>query len=165
MRKWLPSAHIGVYMVELGISDENLKEIYSDEYISVVEHDGRPFSPIKHELVKYISAFTDGKFMGAFMIVLFNKTEIEIHSLLKKTSLKYSRVLGKEVIDFIFINYSIKRITAYIMDGLYKPMSFVKKLGFELEGIKRDACTKYGKTKDIYMFGLTRKEWEIKWAS
>ncbi len=146
-------------MVSLGISEENLREIYTDSYISVVAHDNRPFAPIHHDLVKYVSAFVDGRFMGAFMIVLFSKTEIEIHSLLKKTSIKHSRVLGKEVINFVFNTYSNLRLTAYIIDGLYKAMSFVKKLGFELEGIKKDSCLKNGNITDIHMFGLTRKKW------
>ena len=146
-------------MVSFGISEENLQDIYSDNYISKASHDNRPFEPVRHELVKYISAFIDGKFMGAFMIILFSKTEIEVHSLLKKTSIKYSRELGKEAIELIFKTYDNLRLTAYILDGLYKPMSYVKKIGFELEGIKKDACMKDNKITDIHMFGLTRKKW------
>lgn len=147
-------------MVKLGITKEHLDEIYSDKYISVIEHDNRPFAPIEHNLVKYISAFDNGVFMGAFMIILFNNIEIEIHSLLKKTSIKKSRSLGKEAIDFVFNKYGNLRLTAYIIDGLYKPMNFVKKLGFDLEGIKKDNCLKNGMPTDVHIFGLTRKKWE-----
>ena len=146
-------------MVSFGISEENLQDIYSDNYISKASHDDRPFEPVHHDLVKYISAFIDGKFMGAFMIVLFSKTEIEVHSLLKKTSIKYSRELGKESISLVFSTYDNLRLTAQIIDGMYKPMSFIKKLGFELEGIRKDACMKDNKITNIHMFGLTRKKW------
>jgi len=147
-------------VVKLGITSENLQEIYSDPYISVVAHDDRPFEPITHQLVKYVSAFMDGEFMGAFMVVQFSKTEIEIHSLLKKSAIKYSRLLGNEVIHFVFNMYKPLRITAHIIGGLNKAMNYVEKLGFSLEGIRRDGCVKNSKTTDIYTYGLTKKQWE-----
>ncbi len=150
-------------MVSFGISDKNLQDIYSDSYISIVAHDNRQFEPIKHPLAKYVSAFKDGEFMGAFLIILFSKTEIEIHSLLKKSSLKYSRVLGEEVIDLVFNTYKPLRITANIIDGLEKAKNYVKKLGFSLEGIRKDACKKDREIVDVYMYGLTKKQWSQKW--
>lgn len=149
-------------MVSLGISKNNLLDIYSDSYISKVSHDNKSFEPIEHPLVKYISAFVDGIFAGAFMIVHFSKTEIEIHSLLKKQFIKYSRKLGKEVIDFIFYTYDNLRLTAYIIDGLEMAKNYVIKLGFSLEGIRKDGCVKDNKIKNIYIYGLTRKEWSKK---
>jgi len=149
-------------LVSIGISDKNLQDIYQDSYISKVSHDNKPFESIDHPLVKYITASINGRFAGAFMIILFSKTEIEIHSLLKKQFIKYSRQLGKEVIDYIFSFYNPQRLTAPIIDGLNTAKNYVVKLGFTLEGIRRDACSKDNRMKDIYIYGLTRREWSIK---
>ncbi len=149
-------------MVSIGISDKNLQDIYQDSYISKVSYDNKPFEPIDHPLVKYITASIDGRFAGAFMIILFSKTEIEIHSLLKKQFVEHSRQLGREVIDFVFSFYNPQRLTAYIIDGLNTAKNYVIKLGFTLEGIRRDACIKDNRMKNIYIYGLTRREWSIK---
>lgn len=146
-------------MVCLGVSEENLKSLYEDSYIQQASHDNKPFEPIIHPLVKYASVFDNDTFLGAFMIVFFSKTEIEIHALLRKSSLYFSKQAGKEIIDFIFNEIKPLRITANIICSLKKAQNYVLKLGFKLEGIREDGCIKDGNIENINMYGLTYKNW------
>lgn len=159
----------GDNMVELliteGITEEHLQEIYSDPYILNVGHDQRPAAYIDHPNLKYLSAWISGKFAGAFMAIKFNALEYELHSLLKKTSIKYSRYLGKLFIDWAFSHDSVTRVTAYVIEGLGTAKNYCLKLGFIYEGAKRDACIKEGKIRKIHMLGITRAEWGAAWVS
>jgi len=146
-------------VVKLGITKENLTSLYQDTYIQQASHDNKSFEPIDHPLVKYASVYDKNNFLGAFLIVLFSKTEIEIHALLKKSSLYFSRQAGLEIIDFVFKEYNPLRITANIIGNLSKAQNYVEKLGFCLEGVRRDACVKDGKNTNINVYGLTQKEW------
>ena len=141
------------------ITDEQLFEVYADPYITKIGHDHRPASPIHHPQVKYLSAWIDNTFAGAFMAITFSSLELELHSLLKKASLPYSRELGLRFLDWAFTQHSIERVTAYIIEGLTSAKNYCMKLGFTLEGCRRDACMQDGKLKSVYVLGMTRKDW------
>lgn len=146
-------------MISVGISDENLQDIYSDPYIKNIAHDNMIFAPVIHPLAFYISAWVDNVFAGSFLIIRFSKTEIEAHSLLKKEFIPYSRELGKETLRWLFNQEDTLRVTTFIPSYLKSAMNYVKKIGFKEEGIKRDATTKDGKITDIHLFGITKNDW------
>lgn len=141
-----------------GITQEHLQEVYSDSYITKVGHDGRAAAPIDHPLVTYLTATVGGKFMGAFMAIRFSSTEIELHSLLKKSAILHSRELGRAFLAWAFA-HPILRVTAYIIEGLESAKNYCLKLGMTLEGFRRDACLQNGKIKGVYVLGMTRTEW------
>jgi len=146
-------------LVSIGISEENLQDIYKDSYISKVAHDNMTFAPVVHPLAFYMSTWVNGVYAGAFLMIRFSKTEMEAHSLLKKEFIKHSRELGKEALEWIFNQENILRVTTHIPDYLNLAMNYVKKIGFKEEGIKRDATTKDGKITNIHLFGITKKDW------
>ena len=141
-----------------GITKEHLEEIYSDPYITKIGHDHRPAAPIEHPLVTYLSAWIDGKFAGAFMAIQFTAIELELHALLKKSSIFYSRDLARKFLEWAF-EKPILRVTAYIIDGLDSAKNFCLKLGFHYEGRRRNACVQNGSAKDIHVLGMTREDW------
>jgi hypothetical protein len=138
-----------------------LLEVYSDPYITKVGHDHRPAAPIDHPNVTYLSAWVNGKFSGAFMAIKQSAVEFELHALLKKSALKQSRKLGMAFLDWAFAQ-PIFRVTAYIIQGLEAAKNYCLKLGFKLEGCRRNACMQNGVIKDVYMLGMTRQEWSAK---
>lgn len=145
--------------VSEGITQDHLDEVYSDPYIAKVGHDHRPAAPISHPLVTYLTAKVDGKFAGAFMAIQQTSVELELHSLLKKSALPHSRLLGFEFLRWAFESRPILRVTAYIIEGLESAKNYCLKLGMKLEGFRRDACVQNGVVKGLYILGMTRQDW------
>ncbi len=140
------------------ITDEHLLEVYADPYIQKVGHDHRPAAPIIHPNVTYLSAWIGKTFAGAFMVIKQSAVELELHSLLKKSSLKESRKLAAKCLAWAFA-HPILRVTVYIIEGLEAAKNFALKLGFKNEGCRRCACVQGGIVKDVYVLGMTRQEW------
>jgi RimJ/RimL family protein N-acetyltransferase len=145
-----------------GITEKHLAELYADEYIQRVGYDDRPASPVSHPLASYVSAFVNNVFAGAFLIIRFSRREIEIHSLLYKWALSYSRKLGEMILDLVFSKKDVLRVTANILGNLKSARNYCLKLGFQLEGIKRSVCLIKGKPTDLYILGLLRQDWRKK---
>lgn len=153
-----PTTEPVMLSVTEGITKEHLEEIYSDPYITKIGHDHRPAAPIEHPLVTYLSAWIDGKFAGAFLMIYATKIEMEMHVLLKKAALGHSRDLGKFCLGWAF-SHPIERVTGYIIQGLEKALNYGIKIGFKYEGVKRNACMQNGILKNVYILGMTREDW------
>jgi hypothetical protein len=147
-------------MVTVGITQQHLMEVYSDPYITKVGHDHRPAAPIEHPNAMYLSAWVGNSFAGAFLVIRQSAVELELHALLKKPFLKYSRNLGVACLTWAFAQ-PILRVTAYIIEGLEAAKNYCIKLGFKEEGRMRCACVQGGIVKDIYMLGMTRQDWGV----
>jgi hypothetical protein len=143
------------------ITEHQLNDVYSDPYIQKVGHDSRPAAIIKHPNVAYLSAWVGDQFAGAFMVIKFSSVEFELHSLLKKSAVLHSRQLGKKFLQWAFENHQILRVTAYIIEGLDAAKNYCLKLGFKLEGCRRDACMQNGIVKDVHILGMTRTDWSL----
>jgi len=148
------------FCVQKGISEKNLNDLYADPYIQQVGHDLRPASPVYHPLATYLSAFVNGVFAGAFLLIRAAKNDFEIHSLLKKEFVRHSRALGSMAVEWAFRDPSVNRVTALIVDWLPKAVNFAKKVGFTHEGVKRGGVIKNGKPRDIIMLGMLRSEYK-----
>ena len=146
--------------VELGVPKSILIDLYSDPYISRVGHDHRPAKPIEHDLVFYLAAKIDGVYVGAFLCVLQTKVDCHIHSLLKKSALKKSRILCRKAIRWVFENMPVSRVSSPVIEGFEKAMNLCKKIGMNYEGCLKDACVVEGVLKDIHLMGITRRGFE-----
>ena len=142
-----------------GITEQRMTELYQDRYIQRVGYDDRPASPVSHPLASYVSAFINEMFVGAFLVIRFSRREVEIHSLLLKQAMFYSRELGRMIIEWVFKNKDVMRITANVLEGLESARNYCLKLGFQLEGIKRSVCLIKGRPTDLYILGLLRQDW------
>ena len=147
-------------MVTVGITNQHLIEVYSDPYIAKVGHDHRPAAPIHDPQVTYLSAWVGDKFSGAFIAIKQSPVELELHALIKKSALKQSRDLGVDCLAWAFAQ-PILRVTAYIIEGLESAKNYCLKLGFKVEGCLRSACVQNGMVKDVYVLGMTRKDWGV----
>lgn len=148
-----------------GISPEHLVDIYTDKFISRIAHDLRPHYPVFSEHAVYVSAFVDGKFVGAYLAIESTQIELEVHSLLKKTATPYSRELGRAFLLWCFSKPYIRRLTGYILEGFESARNHCLKMGFTLEGVKRNAFLISGKPRNVYIMGILREELEAQtWA-
>ena len=151
---------MGTLRLASNITEENLNTIYSSPYIVGAIKSN---TPVNNPLAKYISAFIDNEFLGCFLTINFSKHEIEIHSLLLEKALPYSRELGRMILSKCFNENDIMRITAPIRETSHTVKNYVKKLGFKLEGIKRNATIENDKPISVEYYGLLRGE--LVWAS
>lgn len=144
------------------VTKEHLQEVYSDPYIaSRIGHDHRPAMPIAHPNVTYLSAWIGDAYAGAFMAIKQSAVELELHALLKRSSVKHSRGLALAFLNWAFAK-PIHRVTAYIIEGLNSVVNFCLKLGFVIEGVRRNACVQNGAIKNVYCLGMLREEWSKK---
>jgi len=142
-------------------STKMINSIYEDDYIiSCISYDSCTPSPIEHPLAKYISAWHKDTFLGLILCVRYNQYEIEMHSLLKKESIPYSREIGKLIIEEMFSDKDVLRITAPVQGNLISTMNFLEKIGFVKEGIKKDAIIKKEIVTDMHIYGITKTKWK-----
>jgi hypothetical protein len=153
---------LSVCAVHEGITEKHLNEIYSDAYITKIGHDHRPAAPIVHPLVTYLTATVDGRFMGAFLAIQKNSCDLEMHALLKRDAVWYSRDLGRAALRWGFSHHPVLRISAPVIEGLDSARNYCLRLGMTLEGFMRDVCTQNGVVKGAYLLAMTRRDWENK---
>lgn len=139
-----------------GVTDEHLRGLCSDPYIAKVGHDHRPLARVAHPQVVYLSAWVGETFAGAFMAIR-GKVDIELHAMLKKWAVPWSRELGRACLAWAF-SQPINRVTALVIEGLTSARNYCLRLGFKPEGIRRGACVQGGVAKDVHMLGMLRSE-------
>jgi len=135
-----------------------LASLYADPYIARVGHDHRPAAPIDHPQVTYLSAWVAGSFAGAFLVIR-GAVDFELHALLKREFLPWSRALGRKCLEWAFA-HPINRATVLVIDGLNSARNYCLKLGFKKEGIRRKCCVQGGISKDVHILGMLREEFE-----
>lgn len=141
------------------ITTEQLTTLYSDPYImKAFKIDNKTPEPILHPLVTYYTAFKDKEFMGAFIHIQQSQYDAELHIMLLKKAITHSREFGRMMIEESFKDKDVLRITAPAYGDLHTAMNYAIKLGFNLEGIKKDVALRDGKTINEYIYGITRGE-------
>ena len=147
-----------------GITDDNLHELYSHPSIQKISHDHRGANPIIHPMVSYYSAFKGAEFMGAYMVIRLSPIDYEAHMLLLPKATKLQREFGYMFLESMF--EQTDSVPTIIIDGMETAKNHVTKMGFKLEGIKREAFQQNGIKKDAYMYGLLKSEFkERKWEA
>jgi len=137
-----------------------LAELYRDPYIARVGHDDRPATLIDHPAVRYLGAHVNGILVGAFLVIESGFIELDLHALLQRRALPYSRALGRLCLGHAFSNPVIERVTAYVIEGMNAARNYCIKLGFKVEGLRRNACRQNGRLLGVHVLGMTRNEWE-----
>ena len=137
-----------------------VQRLCSDPYIARAGHDHRPLSAIDHPDVHYLAATLDGEIVGAFCVIDSGFVERDVHALLQRRALPWSRDLGRLCIAWCFSAPWVQRLTAQIIEGLEAARNYCVRLGFRVEGFKRDACQVGGRIVGVHVLGLTRSEWE-----
>jgi RimJ/RimL family protein N-acetyltransferase len=78
----------------------------------------------------------------------------------KERNKGYITEAAKLMVDYLFTTQNISRVQA-TTNVLNKPAQRVlEKIGFKKEGQLREALFTAGKFHDVYVYGITRKEWK-----
>lgn len=133
--------------------------ICADPYVARAGHDHRPVGAIDDPHAHYLGAYVNGELVGTFLVIETGWVELDLHSLLTKKALPWCRELGKLCIAWCFGHPIIQRVTAQIIEGLESARNYCLRLGFKVEGFRRDAIQVNGTLRGVYVLGLTRKDW------
>lgn len=136
-----------------------LAALYADPYIARVGHDHRPAAPIIHPECHYVGAYRGDELLGAFLVVESGWVEQDVHALLTRRALRWSRDFGAMLLARLFEVPTLARVTAQVIEGLESARNYCLRLGFRLEGFRRDALMVGGRLRGVYVLGITRRDW------
>ena len=139
-----------------GVAKENIEMVYSHHSMQKIKHDHAELGYIDHPMVDYYSCFIDDEFVGCYIVAKISPIDYEVHMLLLPTEVKRHRELGLKMATILF--EETDRISTIIIDGMNSAKNYVKKLGFKLEGVKREAFEQNCIKKDAYLYGLLKKD-------
>jgi hypothetical protein len=138
----------------------SIEGILHDPWIKPkITRDGREPGFIDHPLVSYFGAYVDDRLLGVFVHIQFTEIEVEVHVALLREALPHSRKLAGLFLDRVFTDPKVTRATAHAIGSLKSAVNFGKKLGFEVEGIRRDACYQNNRLLPVVTLGLLREDW------
>lgn len=133
-------------------------QLYQNVYVLSAFGELHTKEPIENEFFKYHSCYVDGIFVGCFLEIIRSPIESEVHSLLFKSAIKYSRELARIFIKNVFNSRPIFRISTQVMQIHGSVINFCLKIGFIFEGIKQCADMKDGKLQNMVMFRILKGE-------
>ncbi|QPQ55598.1 GNAT family N-acetyltransferase [Allosphingosinicella flava] len=127
-----------------------------------LRHDGREPGYIDHPAASYYGAYIDNRLVGVFLAIRFSKWEVQVHVGLLPEAIRYGRSLADLFLAQVFVGQEVQRATGYVLSTLPTAANFCRKLGFEHEGTRRQACRVNGALVDIHILGLTRENWQLR---
>jgi hypothetical protein len=136
-----------------------LADLYRDPYIARVGHDHRPAAPIEHPAASYLGAWVGDSLVGAFLVIESGFIEWDVHALLTRRALPWCRDFGRMCLAWCFGHEVVQRVTAYVIEGLEAARNYCLKLGFVVEGFRRDAVSVGGQLVGLHVLGMTRRDW------
>lgn len=139
-------------------SQKERAQLYQNDYVLSAFGELHTKEPIENEFFKYHSCYVDGIFVGCFLEIIRSPIESEVHSLLFKSAIKYSRELARIFIKNVFNSRPIFRISTQVMQIHGSVINFCLKIGFIFEGIKQCSDMKDGKLQSMVMFRILRGE-------
>lgn len=149
-------------MIEIreGLDLESLAFIYMQPEIKKTGYDGNPAYPVFGENCTYLGCFVNEDLLGAYLMVRCSDYEFDVHSLILDRGLYFSRHFCELMLEWTFRHTQILRLSGYVVEDLLTMRNHAMKMGFELEGFRRDALMIDGKPKGLHVLGITRKDWE-----
>lgn len=154
----LPSTQHQYYLK--AIPAKSAFQLLDSELKSRLLQDGVELTGMPSDFV-YIGCFARRAPVGFISLKKITATTIEIHINIQKKYRGYARIFSKQVLGNLFKDPLINRIESNIPIIYPDVIKFVQKLGFVIEGEKREAFLKDGVQHNLVTIGLLRKElWE-----
>ena len=143
--------------IEETYDEELINSFYADKFIyNGVKRDGVQTGFREHPAIHYLLCSIDGKKAGFFIAVESSEIDWEMHACLMKWATPHSRTLAQMAIDWVWERGPI-RITVPVVSR--STVNFCKRLGFEIEGVRRNGAMIDGMLRDVTFLGL------LKWDS
>lgn len=137
-----------------------IERIFADPWIArKLEGAGLGTDFIDHPLISYYGAYVDQRLVGVFTHAQITAIEVEVHAALLEEATRHGRTLGALFLDKVFADPKVMRATGNIIGSLTSAVNYCHKLGFKIEGKRRDAVIQDGMLLPIIILGLLREEW------
>jgi len=122
-----------------------------------IRHDDRTPGYIAHPALTYRGAYMDGLLCGLFMSIQHSPWEVEVHAALLPHVIRHARDLGALFLASLWRDQpDLQRITAPVLSTLPSAANYCRRLGFEDEGVRRNAVRVNGALVDVVYLGLLR---------
>lgn len=129
--------------------------IYANDFIkNRIHQDGLSLRYIEDPSIRYLKASIDGEDCG-FFLTRVGMPDFEAHVCLLPRATLQSRQLGHLFIAWCF-SHGAHRLTAPVSSMNRSVVNYCKRLGFEIEGIKKEAINSNGVFYDEFIMGLTK---------
>ena len=151
VREWRNSDEIRRYMCNENI----ISEKQHSEWIKSLKNSDRK---------EVYIVFYDESPIGVVSIddIDFNNKKCEWGFYIYETSLR-GRGIGQRflvsVIDYVFNELGMEKLNGNVLEVNPNVIEMHKKLGFQMEGIRRKNILKNGKRIDVYNLGMLKEEW------
>lgn len=143
--------------IEETYDEELINSFYADKFIyNGVKRDGVQTGFRSNPAIHYLLCSIDGKKAGFFIAVESSEIDWEMHACLMKWATPHSRSLAQMAINWVWAHDPI-RITVPVVAR--STVNFCKRLGFEIEGVRRNGAIIDGTLHDVTFLGL------LKWDS
>jgi len=97
--------------------------------------------------------------IGLIILHPDSRVSYRLHIAILPKHRKHSEKAGKDGLNWIFTNTSIRKINAEIPTVHQNVIKFTEKNGFTREGTRRKSYLKDGQIWDVALYGITREEW------
>lgn len=124
-----------------------------------IRHDAYTPGYIHHPALSYHGAYVDAVLSGLFMAIQHSPWEVEVHAALLPRVIRQARDLGALFLASLWDEQpDLQRITAPVLSTLPSAANYCRHLGFEDEGVRRNAVRVDGVLADVVYLGLLRPQ-------
>jgi len=132
--------------------------VLTDPWVARIYHDDRPRGYIDHPAITYYGAYVGSDVAGVLLAIENTPEDIGVHVALRRWATPHGRALGHLFINAVFADHTVQRLTAEVLGTLPSAANYCRRLGFEDEGVRRNACRVDGRLTDVVMLGLLRDQ-------
>ena len=128
--------------------------LYHDEWIAQGSlRDGVTLGARDHASIHYLLCHVGERVAGFFAVARLNALDWEAHVCLLKWSIPHARQFGRMAIDWLWRAGAV-RITVPTVKR--STVNYCRRLGFEVEGVRRQAVSIDGARHDVTFLGLLK---------
>jgi RimJ/RimL family protein N-acetyltransferase len=106
----------------------------------------------------YLVGYSGDEPTACVLCIIKTWFDIEVHLCVPEINKRVGPEFARMVIDWLFQNAPLTRITTSVVGVFPQVRNFVRKLGFTEEGTARSAAYRDGQPTDIWCFSLLRGE-------
>lgn len=139
--------------------EREIDRILRDPWIAArLAHDDRAPGHIDHPAVSYFGAWVNGELKGVFICIRVTSCDVEVHAALKREAMPLGRAFGRMLLQRLFADPRLLRVTAHVLASLPTAVNYCRKLGFSVEGVRRDACLQKTSPVAVITLGCRRAD-------
>lgn len=144
--------------VELCMNPNVIRALYDDGFVQDRYGSSSYYGWRDEKDTFYLVGYKDGTPFACVMCIIKTFFDVEVHLCVPEESKRLGPKFAKMVLDWIFLNMPVHRVSTSVVSLWPQVRNFVRKLGFTEEGTARCAAWRDGKPLDLWCFSLLRGE-------